>query len=253
MLLENRFSVPVPIDQAWPVLLDVQRVAACMPGATLDSMSGDQFEGRVKVKVGPIAMSFKGTAQFVEKDPAGHRAILQASGKEIGGTGTAKATMTMRLHDCGAESEVEITTDLAITGKAARFGRGVIADFAGRLVDQFASVLAAELAGGGDPAPDGAAAGAAVPGTVPGTVGDRRIAAGAGTAVGSTQPGAAGAGTLTLPPAGRPSPRPAPEAIDLVQSVGVPLLKRIAAPLIGIVTILLLRRRRRRRQGNGLG
>ena len=249
MLLENHFSVPVPIDQAWSVLLDVQRVAPCMPGATLDSMSGDQFEGRVKVKVGPIAMSFKGTAQFVEKDPVGHRAVLQASGKEIGGTGTAKATMTMRLHDRGAASEVEITTDLAITGKAARFGRGVIADFAGRLVDQFASVLAGELASGGDPAADGAAAGA----TVPGAVADRRTEAGVGTAVGSTHPGAAGAGTVTLPAAGQPSPRPAPEAIDLVQSVGVPLVKRIAAPLIGIVTILLLRRRRRRRRGNGLG
>jgi carbon monoxide dehydrogenase subunit G len=99
MKLENRFTVPVPVDQAWQVLLDVERIAPCMPGATLTSVDGDQFEGTVKVKVGPINLTYGGKARFVSKDDAAHVAVIDGSGKETRGTGTAKALITCRLSD----------------------------------------------------------------------------------------------------------------------------------------------------------
>lgn len=145
MLLENRFTVPVPVERAWSVLLDVERIAPCVPGASLDAVTADGFEGGVKVSLGPISMKFKGGAEFVTRDEQAHVAVLRASGKEVGGTGTAKATVTMRLEGLGPNTDVRIDTDLAVTGKAAKFGRGVMADVAGRLVDQFAGRLADQL------------------------------------------------------------------------------------------------------------
>ena len=91
MELEHSFSVPVPEERAWEVLLDVERVAPCMPGATLDSVDGDEINGRIKVKVGPIQMTYAGTAKFTERDPAAHVITLEASGKETRGAGTASA------------------------------------------------------------------------------------------------------------------------------------------------------------------
>ena len=159
MLLENRFGVPLPADEVWELLLDIERIAMCIPGASLESTVGDEFAGRVKVKVGPVAVSFKGTAKFEEQDAVARRAVVQATGKEVGGNGSAKAMLTMVVRDDGATSEVEVSTDLAITGKVAKFGRGVIADLAGRLVDEFSHNLLAQL---GDPeqqqSPDAATA-----------------------------------------------------------------------------------------------
>lgn len=145
MKLENRFTVPVPVDEAWKVLLDVERIAPCMPGATLTSVDGDSFEGKVKVKVGPINLTYGGKARFVSKDDATHVAVIDGSGKETRGTGTAKATITCRLVDQGASTDIEVDTDLAITGKPAQFGRGVLADVSAKLVDQFAACLSEEI------------------------------------------------------------------------------------------------------------
>jgi carbon monoxide dehydrogenase subunit G len=153
MKLQNRFTVPVPVEEAWRVLLDVERIAPCMPGATLTSIDGDAFEGTVKVKVGPINLTYGGKARFVSKDDQAHVAVIDGSGKETRGTGTAKALITCRLLDKGATTAVEVDTDLNVTGKPAQFGRGVLADVSSKLVDQFAACLSDEITAG-TPAPD---------------------------------------------------------------------------------------------------
>ena len=153
MKLETRFTVPVPRAEAWRVLLDVERIAPCMPGATLTSRDGDDFAGTVKVKVGPINLTYGGKAKFVSKDEASHVAVIDGSDKETRGTGTAKALITCRLVDKGASTEIEVDTDLNVTGKPAQFGRGVLADVSAKLVDQFASCLSEEIQAGTPSAP----------------------------------------------------------------------------------------------------
>jgi carbon monoxide dehydrogenase subunit G len=222
MKLENRFTVPVPVDQAWQVLLDVQRIAPCMPGATLTSIDGDRFEGTVKVKVGPINLTYGGKASFVSKDEATHVAVIDGSGKQTRGTGTAKALITCRLVGEGTTTQVEVDTELTVTGKPAQFGRGVLADVSGKLVDQFAACLSEELQAGGSPEPVFAATAAAL-----------------GTPEG-VEPVAA---PLAAPVANRPSA----EAIDLLGTAGAPVLKRLARALAGLAVLALIVRRRRRR------
>src|ERR1700710_2687946 len=164
MKLENSFTVPVPVDQAWQVLQDVERIAPCMPGATLDSVDGDSFTGRGKGEVGPIMLTYSGKATSADKDETAHSMLIQASGKETRGSGTANATVEARMESAGDSTKVHLTTDLAVTGKPAQFGRGVMADVSGKLINQFANCLAQEVqsgslaAGGAD-----AEAGATIP------------------------------------------------------------------------------------------
>jgi carbon monoxide dehydrogenase subunit G len=146
MELEHSFTVPVPEDRAWEVLLDVQRVAPCMPGAKLDSVDGDDIQGQIKVKVGPISMIYKGTAKFTERDPAAHVITLEASGKETRGAGTAAATVRSVLEGQGEQTHVVVHTTLNVTGRPAQFGRGVMAEVGGKLIGIFASNLADMLA-----------------------------------------------------------------------------------------------------------
>jgi carbon monoxide dehydrogenase subunit G len=151
--LNNEFRVAVPAAKTWDVLTDVQRVAPCLPGATLLSVDGDSFTGAVKVKVGPITVSYNGDAAFVEKDASAQRVVLKANGKETRGSGNAAAVVTAQLKDEGDATSVMITTDLTISGKAAQFGRGVLADVAGNLIAQFAKALEADLLEGSSRAP----------------------------------------------------------------------------------------------------
>jgi uncharacterized protein len=154
MELEHSFTVPVPEDRAWEVLLDVKRVAPCMPGATLDSVEGDEIKGRIKVKVGPIVMTYAGTARFTERDPAGHVITLDASGKETRGAGTASATVRSMLEGRGDETHVVVHTTLNVTGRPAQFGRGVMSEVGTKLIGIFASNLADMLsAESAQPAP----------------------------------------------------------------------------------------------------
>jgi carbon monoxide dehydrogenase subunit G len=221
--LENRFTVPVPVDEAWRVLLDVERIAPCMPGATLTSVDGDAFEGTVKVKVGPINLTYGGKASFVSKDEATHVAVIDGSGKETRGTGTAKALITCRLIGNGATTDVEVDTDLNVTGKPAQFGRGVLADVSSKLVDQFAACLSEEIAAG-NPEPVFAATAAAL-----------GAPEGLQPPLSPVQPAAAP----------REARKPA-EAIDLLGTAGAPVLKRLAPVLAAVVALLLLVRRLRR-------
>jgi carbon monoxide dehydrogenase subunit G len=146
--LENSFTVPVPIDEAWRVLLDIERIAPCMPGAALDTVDGDDFTGRVKVKLGPINLTYQGKASFIEKDEAAHKAVIDARGKDQRGNGTAAATVTANLKAEGAITRVHVLTDLNITGRPAQFGRGVMTDVGNKLLGQFADKLAAQLGEG---------------------------------------------------------------------------------------------------------
>ena len=148
MELNNEFRVAVPAAKTWRVLTDVERVAPCIPGAALLSVDGDDFTGAVKVKVGPITVSYKGEASFQEKDEAAQRVVIKASGKETRGSGNAAALVTAQLKDEGDATHVVITTDLTISGKAAQFGRGVLADVSTNLIGQFARNLEADLLGG---------------------------------------------------------------------------------------------------------
>jgi carbon monoxide dehydrogenase subunit G len=156
MELEHSFSVPVPEERAWDVLLDVERVAPCMPGATIQSVDDDAIHGSIKVKVGPITMTYQGTARFTERDPAAHVITLEASGKETRGAGTASAKVRSMLEGAGKSTHVVVHTTLNVTGKPAQFGRGVMNEVGGKLVgifaDNLAAMIAAEQAAGGGPA-----------------------------------------------------------------------------------------------------
>lgn len=162
MELEHAFTVPVGVEEAWEVLRDIERVAPCMPGATIESVDGDDFTGRVKVKVGPMQITYRGNASFVDVDEAARRARIEARGRETRGSGTADATITANLTSEGdASTRVEIVTDLTVTGKPAQFGRGVMADVGQKLIDQFADCLADRLTGAGPEASEDAAPAAA--------------------------------------------------------------------------------------------
>jgi carbon monoxide dehydrogenase subunit G len=158
MRLEHSFGVPVRVDQAWQILLDVERVAPCMPGATLTEHSGDDFAGTVRVKLGPVNLLYKGSGRFVERDETAHRVVIEASGRDSRSAGTAAATVTTWLHEADGGTRVEVVTELNVTGRPAQFGRGMLADVSGKLIGQFAECLAAQLAAESQPAPAAAPA-----------------------------------------------------------------------------------------------
>ena len=236
MELEHAFTVPVGIDDAWRVLLDVERVAPCMPGATLESVEGDHFSGRVKVKVGPMQVTYTGTASFVEVDEEEHRAVIDARGRETRGSGTANATVRARLiADGEATTQVRVNTDLAVTGKPAQFGRNVLADVGDKLIGRFADCLADQLAG----SPDADTASADQP--------ERTDAAALAPArSAAAAPGQPPQTQQTRPPATVPAATAPDNAIDLLEVAGAPVLKRLAAPALAVVLLMLLRRRLRR-------
>jgi uncharacterized protein len=160
MELQQTFTVPVPVDRAWDALLDPERVAPCMPGASLESVESDAFTGTVKLKLGPIGLSYRGRARYVTRDAGTRTLVIEGSGKDARGGGAASATMTAVLTGDGDRTTVTTTTDLEVTGRPAQFGRGVLNDVAGKLVGQFAANLAALLTSGdqeaatpGHPAP----------------------------------------------------------------------------------------------------
>lgn len=150
MELEHTFTVPVGIDDAWRVLTDIERIAPCMPGAKLDSVDGDDFTGTVKVKLGPINLTYTGKASFVEKDERHHEATIDARGRDARGNGTAAAKIKATLRESNGTTTVDVVTDLDITGKPAQFGRGVMVDVGNRLIGQFAERLEATLTDEGE-------------------------------------------------------------------------------------------------------
>ena len=231
MELTNEFSVSVPVDEAWSVLTDLERIAPCMPGAELQEVEGDEFRGIVKVKVGPITAQYKGAASFQERDDAAHKAVIKAEGRDTRGQGNASATITATLEPEGDGTKVKVLTDLTVTGKVAQFGRGVMADVSAKLMDQFVKTLEADVLAGATPAADtpptetaAPSPGAAVPssngqGAAPSSEGPRKIES-----------------------------KPA-EPVDLLGTAGSPVVKRVG-PVVGLLVVVLwlLRRRKKKRK-----
>jgi uncharacterized protein len=233
--LDNSFTVPVPPEQAWDVLLDVERIAPCMPGASVTSVEGDEIEGQVKVKLGPLSLTYKGVAKFTDKDQANRTLSIEATGKETRGSGTASATVqaSLRPGDGAGQTVVSIHTSLNVTGKPAQFGRSLLPEVSGKLIQQFATNLEAMINA------DTAAAA------------DAGQAAPQADEVGETQTrdGAAGP-TPTAPVTARPA-APAvnqEESLNAFKFVVVPVLKRlIPIAAIGAAIAVAVRRLRRGR------
>jgi carbon monoxide dehydrogenase subunit G len=159
MDLEHSFSVPVDVDTAWAEFQDIGSVAECFPGASVTIVEGDSFGGSVKVKLGPIALVYNGSGSFTERDEANHRFVVDAKGKDKRGNGTAGATVTLTMNGTGDSTDVNVHTDLAITGKPAQFGRGVMQDVSDKLLGQFVGCLEQRLGGGGAAEPTSPAEG----------------------------------------------------------------------------------------------
>jgi carbon monoxide dehydrogenase subunit G len=232
MELTNEFTVDAPIEQAWSVLTDLERIAPCMPGAQLTEVEGDEYRGNVKIKVGPITAQYKGVATFVSKDDTSHTAVLKAEGRDTRGQGNASATITATLTPAGAGTKVVVGTDLTITGKVAQMGRGVLADVSGKLLDQFVQSLETDVLGGTGPA-------VATP------------TSGNGSAPQATADAPPTAPTAPTSSSSGPRQIDSPEAkpIDLLDAGGAPIAKRVG-PIIGVLVVVLwlLRRRRKHRK-----
>ena len=251
MEMDHSFTVPVPPERAWDVLLDVERIAPCMPGATVDEFDGEVVTGRIKVKVGPVSLTYRGTAKFTERDPEAKVIVLEASGKETRGAGTASATVraTLEPESGGEATKASMHTTMNVTGRPAQFGRGVMAEVGGKLVEQFAQNLRQLIAddagsGGSNPAAtaDEASAGQATASPEAGETGP-----------GSTQPSATIPAAAATPAAAMPAAagQPAPagdDSLNLVKLVGPAILKRaipviIALGGLAVLGRLLFRRR----------
>jgi len=148
MDLTHRFIVPAHIDEAWNAFNNLEGLAPCFPGATITSIEGDEFTGSVKIKLGPVALLYTGSGRYVERNDADRRVVIEARGKDKRGNGTATAIVTASFAENGEQTDVEVLTDLAITGKPAQFGRGVISDVSDKLLDQFLACVSGRLAEG---------------------------------------------------------------------------------------------------------
>jgi len=252
MELSNEFRVGVPVDEAWAVLTDVERIAPCLPGAELQEIAGEEYRGIVKVKVGPITAQYKGQARFVDKDDGEHRAVLRAEGRDTRGQGNANATITATLEADGDGTAVRVVTDLMVTGKVAQFGRGVLGDVSTKLLNQFVECLEKDLLAGAVVAAEPAA------GTVNGQ-------APAPVAADPERPRNDQPEVPAAPqPQSQPEPDPQPQSqpqpqadvrkiesktaapVDLLDAAGVPVAKRAIPVVAGVLVILWFLRRRRR-------
>lgn len=264
MELSNDFRVSVPVDEAWKVLTDVERIAPCLPGAQLQEVEGDEYRGIVKVKVGPITAQYKGAATFVERDDTNHRAVLRAEGRDTRGAGNASATITATLEPHETGTSVKVVTDLTVTGKVAQFGRGVLADVSAKLLKQFVECLEADLSSSGGTAAastDEPAAAEAdeVPDAAEGT-GSKAATSGDAAGEGATAPTAEGppaapvgsnGSKTSSSPNGQASSGPrridSPEAepVDIV-AFTPDAIKRALPAIAALVVLLLVLRRRRK-------
>lgn len=244
MELTNEFEVAVPVEQAWSVLTDVERIAPCLPGAQLQEVEGDEYRGIVKVKVGPITAQYKGAATFVEKDDANHVAKLKADGRDTRGNGNANALITARLQPAGEGTKVSVVTDLQVTGKVAQFGRGVMADVSAKLLDQFVENLHTTVLGA-EEAP-AAPTGAAAPSDVAPEPTAGQAAATAAVAASATDVATASAPTAPLDveapsaPSVRRIDQPEAEPVDLFEAAGAPVAKRLVPTVLAIVVLVLV-------------
>jgi uncharacterized protein len=238
MEFQNEFDVKAPLDEVWNTVLDVEKVAPCVPGAeVLEKVSDDAYKVGIKVKVGPVSMQYRGEVEIVERDPSSHRAVMTAKAREARGQGTANANVKMSLSGNGDSTHGSIATEVQLSGRAAAMGQGVIKDVSARIVDQFAENLAAML--GGEPAAGGTAAGGA---------------AAAEAQVERAEPASAAQGVGQQPAPSAPPAAPPPaasqtdEGLDVLPIVGSIAKERLRDPRVigGLVLLLVLLLRRRR-------
>ena len=235
MELTNEFTVNVPVQRAWAVLTHIELIAPCMPGAQLEEIEGDEFRGGVKIKVGPITAQYKGKATFLEKDEENHKAVLKAEGRDTKGQGNASAIITATMVEVGADStRVTVTTDLTITGKVAQFGRGVLADVSSKILKQFVDCLEHDVL----VRPEETLANVAA------------ASAEAAAPVGAANTGEGSADSAPAAEPAKPTVRKIEyreaKPVDLLETAGSPVLKRLA-PAVVIVLILLFILRRLRK------
>ncbi len=247
MELEHRFEVPVGIDKAWASLLDMEMVGPCFPGASLDTVNGDEFTGSVKIKLGPVRMTYKGSARIVDKDPVAHRARIEATGNAGGSTSTAAMMVTASATAVAPNrTAVDLVTTLSLTGRPAQFGRGVMVDVGNKLIGQFADCVSNKLSGrpaGGVELvdvlnPDVVAADYVAP-----PVDQAAVPAAAALSSGVHSP--AGSGTRSESPKSPESPEP-PNELNLLSTTATPILKRVLPIVLGVVSLLLARKLFRR-------
>jgi len=258
MEMDHSFTVPVPPERAWDVLLDVERIAPCMPGASVDEFDGEVVTGRIKVKVGPVSLTYRGTAKFTERDPDAKVIVLEASGKETRGAGTASATVRATLEPGGEGTIATMHTTMNVTGRPAQFGRGVMVEVGGKLVEQFAQNLRQLIT---DDSAGGGGAGATEAGaTEAGAATDGSASADQATATataqdgpGHTQPSpvvpSTATSTATTPTATAQPPAASADSINLVKLVGPALLKRVVPVAVVAAVLAVLGRRLFRRGG----
>lgn len=238
MEFTNEFTVPLDIDRTLDVLSDLERVAPSFPGATLESVDGDTYTGRVKVKVGPMSLTYSGEATVTAVDHDAHTAHIEASGREKRGAGTATADVRAELREQDGATVVVVTTDLDVTGRPAQFGRGVMGDVGEKIIDRFAENLHAQLdeehAGGETTTGDDE------------TDGDGDAGAGAGAGEAAEGDGAADGGDAAATDAGDSGPRrvaevaPRDEALDLMDVAGPAAAKRLVPVAVAAVALLVL-------------
>jgi carbon monoxide dehydrogenase subunit G len=226
--LENKFTIEAPIEEAWKALNDPELIAPCFPGAALTEYEGDSFTGTVKVKLGPISLTYKGKGTYVERDEANHKVVIDASGRDARGNGTAKAMVTGSMVADGPDkTAVTMVTDMTVTGRPAQFGRGVISDVADKIIGQFAGCVAEKLTGPGGAASNGSGPKHSADETSP-------------IPAVPPAPGEQSSAPSASAPAQKPAAASKPvEAIDLLDSAGAPVLKA-AAPVLGGLGVLLL-------------
>ncbi|HTK62728.1 MAG TPA: SRPBCC family protein [Pseudonocardia sp.] len=244
MELTNTFTIPTGIDEAWIAFNDPNQFAPCFPGATLSSTDADSFTGTVKVKLGPISLTYKGTGTYIERDEAAYKVIIDASGRDARGNGTASAKVTGTLAADGpSQTKVTMITDMKVTGRPAQFGRGVMADVSDKIIGQFASCLSNKL-GASSEAASGAGAAA--------TASSSASAGGSGsstTSVSTAAPATTGApSTNGSGPKLVSAPQPNQvEAINLLDSAGAPVIKRLVPVLLGLLALFIVIRRLKNR------
>lgn len=225
MQIDSTFSVVAPIDRVWDTLMDFERVAGCLPGARiLNRLSDDAYQVGMTVKLGPVTMQYKGLLNVIERNAAEHRAILGGKAQETRGQGTAEATVTLVLAEDGAATRGSVSADLALSGKAAAMGKGVIGSVTEQMMSLFADNLQAMLAEGAPPAPE------AVPEPVPASAAVSAPAPDAASVAGTT----AAAPPPGAGPAGARAPGPGPSGAGPSgagpSGAGPAALRRPAAP-----------------------
>lgn len=229
--LVNEFTVNRPIEEAWPVICDLERIAPCLPGAQLQEIEGEEYRGIVKVKLGAVATQFKGAAHFTSRDDTSHTASLHAEGRDTGGRGNAAAEITAKAEALSPTStRVEVITDLQVTGKVAQFGRGILGDVSKKLMSQFATNLNTMLDEAGSDAD--AAASTAEPAAEASSASDA-------TTSGTTT----SADTAPAAPTVRRIDGPAAEAVDVAGLAGPALAKRFGPVILAVVVLIFLARR----------